>query len=72
MFKPIHIVGGGMAGSEAAWQIISAGIPVVLHEMRPKVETFAPSEKFGLIINKLRIFFFSKHYHSIAGFMIAG
>jgi len=41
MFKPIHIVGGGMAGSEAAWQIISAGIPVVLHEMRPKVETFA-------------------------------
>ena len=39
MIKPIHIVGGGMAGSEAAWQIISAGIPVVLHEMRPKVET---------------------------------
>ena len=38
MFKPIHIVGGGMAGSEAAWQIISAGIPVVLHEMRPKVK----------------------------------
>ena len=41
MIKPIHIVGGGMAGSEAAWQIISAGIPVVIHEMRPKVETFA-------------------------------
>jgi methylenetetrahydrofolate--tRNA-(uracil-5-)-methyltransferase len=32
---PIHIVGGGLAGSEAAWQIASAGIPVVLHEMRP-------------------------------------
>jgi methylenetetrahydrofolate--tRNA-(uracil-5-)-methyltransferase len=32
---PIHIIGGGLAGSEAAWQIASAGIPVVLHEMRP-------------------------------------
>ncbi|WP_421997560.1 methylenetetrahydrofolate--tRNA-(uracil(54)-C(5))-methyltransferase (FADH(2)-oxidizing) TrmFO [Reyranella sp.] len=33
--SPIHIVGGGLAGSEAAWQIASAGVPVVLHEMRP-------------------------------------
>ncbi len=33
--KPIHIIGGGLAGSEAAWQIVQAGIPVVLHEMRP-------------------------------------
>jgi methylenetetrahydrofolate--tRNA-(uracil-5-)-methyltransferase len=32
--KPIHIIGGGLAGSEAAWQIASAGIPVILHEMR--------------------------------------
>jgi methylenetetrahydrofolate--tRNA-(uracil-5-)-methyltransferase len=32
---PIHIIGGGLAGSEAAWQIASAGVPVVLHEMRP-------------------------------------
>jgi methylenetetrahydrofolate--tRNA-(uracil-5-)-methyltransferase len=32
---PVHIVGGGLAGSEAAWQIVSAGVPVVLHEMRP-------------------------------------
>jgi methylenetetrahydrofolate--tRNA-(uracil-5-)-methyltransferase len=32
---PIHIVGGGLAGSEAAWQIAKAGVPVVLHEMRP-------------------------------------
>src|SRR6516165_1831427 len=31
----IHIVGGGLAGSEAAWQLARAGIPVVLHEMRP-------------------------------------
>ena len=41
MIKHIHIVGGGMAGSEAAWQIVSAGIPVIIHEMRPSVETFA-------------------------------
>jgi methylenetetrahydrofolate--tRNA-(uracil-5-)-methyltransferase len=34
MTKPIHIIGGGLAGSEAAWQIARAGIPVVLHEMR--------------------------------------
>ncbi|MFO1184140.1 MAG: methylenetetrahydrofolate--tRNA-(uracil(54)-C(5))-methyltransferase (FADH(2)-oxidizing) TrmFO [Bauldia sp.] len=32
---PVHIVGGGLAGSEAAWQIAERGIPVVLHEMRP-------------------------------------
>src|SRR6201986_2695052 len=30
-----HIVGGGLAGSEAAWQLASADVPVVLHEMRP-------------------------------------
>ena len=34
MFK-VTIVGGGLAGSEAAWQAASAGVPVVLHEMRP-------------------------------------
>ena len=33
-FSPIHIVGGGLAGSEAAWQIAQAGVPVILHEMR--------------------------------------
>jgi methylenetetrahydrofolate--tRNA-(uracil-5-)-methyltransferase len=37
----LHIVGGGMAGSEAAWQAAEAGIDVVIHEMRPKVGTFA-------------------------------
>lgn len=39
--EPIHIIGGGMAGSEAAWQAAQMGVPVVLHEMRPTVETFA-------------------------------
>ncbi len=31
----VHVVGGGLAGSEAAWQLARAGVPVVLHEMRP-------------------------------------
>jgi len=35
MVDPIHIVGGGLAGSEAAWQAVQLGVPVVLHEMRP-------------------------------------
>jgi methylenetetrahydrofolate--tRNA-(uracil-5-)-methyltransferase len=38
---PIHIVGGGLAGSEAAWQIARLGVPVVLHEMRPRCQTEA-------------------------------
>jgi methylenetetrahydrofolate--tRNA-(uracil-5-)-methyltransferase len=38
---PIHVIGGGLAGSEAAWQITQAGLPVVLHEMRPKRMTEA-------------------------------
>lgn len=33
--QPIHVIGGGLAGSEASWQIAQAGVPVVLHEMRP-------------------------------------
>jgi methylenetetrahydrofolate--tRNA-(uracil-5-)-methyltransferase len=33
--QPVHIIGGGLAGSEAAWQLVSRGVPVVLHEMRP-------------------------------------
>jgi methylenetetrahydrofolate--tRNA-(uracil-5-)-methyltransferase len=39
--KPIHIVGGGLAGSEAAWQLAQAGVPVTLHEMRPQQQTAA-------------------------------
>jgi methylenetetrahydrofolate--tRNA-(uracil-5-)-methyltransferase len=35
VMKPVHVVGAGLAGSEAAWQIAHQGIPVVLHEMRP-------------------------------------
>jgi len=41
MAKPIYVVGGGLAGSEAAWQIARNGIPVKLYEMRPKRNTDA-------------------------------
>ncbi len=33
--RPVHVIGGGLAGSEAAWQLARAGVPVILHEMRP-------------------------------------
>jgi methylenetetrahydrofolate--tRNA-(uracil-5-)-methyltransferase len=41
MIKPIHVVGGGLAGCEAAWQIAGRGLDVVLHEMRPERTTEA-------------------------------
>ncbi len=41
MTQTLHIVGGGMAGSEAAWQAAQLGVQVVIHEMRPSVGTFA-------------------------------
>lgn len=40
-FNPVHIIGGGLAGSEAAWQLARVGIPVTLHEMRPVKTTDA-------------------------------
>ena len=39
--RPIHIIGGGLSGSEAAWQIARFGVPVILHEMRPLASTAA-------------------------------
>ena len=39
MATPIHVIGGGLAGTEAAWQIARRGIPVVLDEMRPMRHT---------------------------------
>jgi methylenetetrahydrofolate--tRNA-(uracil-5-)-methyltransferase len=41
VFDPIHVIGGGLAGSEAAWQAAEAGAQVVLHEMRPLTGTDA-------------------------------
>jgi methylenetetrahydrofolate--tRNA-(uracil-5-)-methyltransferase len=39
--KPVHIIGGGLAGSEAAWQLAQRGVPAVIHEMRPLRQTAA-------------------------------
>ncbi|MEM6408044.1 MAG: methylenetetrahydrofolate--tRNA-(uracil(54)-C(5))-methyltransferase (FADH(2)-oxidizing) TrmFO [Pseudomonadota bacterium] len=39
--EKLNIIGGGMAGAEAAWQAAQMGVQVTVHEMRPKVETFA-------------------------------
>jgi methylenetetrahydrofolate--tRNA-(uracil-5-)-methyltransferase len=39
--SPVHVIGGGLAGSEAAWQLARAGVPVLLHEMRPHRSTEA-------------------------------
>lgn len=41
IIDPIHIIGGGLAGSEAAWQAAQMGVPVILHEMRPVRKTEA-------------------------------
>jgi methylenetetrahydrofolate--tRNA-(uracil-5-)-methyltransferase len=41
MSGKVHVIGGGLAGSEAAWQIAQAGVAVVLHEMRPVRQTDA-------------------------------
>lgn len=45
MTSPIHIVGGGLSGTECAWQLAERGLPVVLHEMRPVRST--PAHKTG-------------------------
>ena len=41
MTGKVHVIGGGLAGSEATWQLARAGVPVVLHEMRPLRQTEA-------------------------------
>jgi methylenetetrahydrofolate--tRNA-(uracil-5-)-methyltransferase len=43
--EPIHIIGGGLAGCEAAWQVAEAGLRAILHEMRPHRTT--PAHKTG-------------------------
>jgi methylenetetrahydrofolate--tRNA-(uracil-5-)-methyltransferase len=49
--QPIHVIGGGLAGSEAAWQIARCGVPVVLHEMRPIRSTAAhKGDKFAELV----------------------
>ena len=40
-FDPVNVIGGGLAGCEAAWQLVHRGVPVILHEMRPVRQTEA-------------------------------
>jgi methylenetetrahydrofolate--tRNA-(uracil-5-)-methyltransferase len=44
--EPIHVIGGGLAGTEATWQIARAGVPVVLHEMRPQQQSPAHHSEY--------------------------
>ena len=53
MTEKLHIIGAGLAGSEAAWQAAQAGVPVVLHEMRPGRGTEA--HKTGGRIDAIRV-----------------
>ncbi|TAN73525.1 MAG: FAD-dependent oxidoreductase, partial [Magnetospirillum sp.] len=47
MIRIVHVIGGGLAGAEAAWQLARAGLSVILHEMRP-VRTTAAHQTDGL------------------------
>ena len=51
MNKTLHIIGAGMAGSEAAWQAANQDINVIIYEMRPKIKTFAhQTENFAEMV----------------------
>src|SRR5690348_10894764 len=57
MSQKVTVVGAGLAGSEAAWQIAEQGVQVVLYEMRPKKQTPAHhTDKFAELVcsNSLR------------------
>src|SRR5512145_1225531 len=48
---PVHVIGGGLAGSEAAWHLAERGCRVVLHEMRPVRQTPAhQTERFAELV----------------------
>ncbi len=51
MNSEVHVIGGGLAGSEAAYQVALQGVPVVLHEMRPRKTTPAhTTDRFGELV----------------------
>lgn len=55
--EPVHVIGAGLAGSEAAWQVARRGIPVILHEMRPlKTDPAHKTDGFAELVcsNSLR------------------
>tara|TARA_Y100001960_G_scaffold191191_1_gene200225 strand:+ start:37 stop:1377 length:1341 start_codon:yes stop_codon:yes gene_type:complete len=49
--NPVHVIGGGLAGSEAAWQLVNGNIPVIIHEMRPIKNTQAhQTDRFAELV----------------------
>ena len=49
--NPVHVIGGGLAGSEAAWQLVNRNIPVIIHEMRPIKNTQAhQTDRFAELV----------------------
>ena len=49
--NPVHVIGGGLAGSEAAWQLVNCNIPVIIHEMRPVKNTQAhQTDRFAELV----------------------
>ncbi|HEY1361154.1 MAG TPA: methylenetetrahydrofolate--tRNA-(uracil(54)-C(5))-methyltransferase (FADH(2)-oxidizing) TrmFO [Xanthobacteraceae bacterium] len=67
--ESIHVIGGGLAGSEAAWQIAAAGVPVVLHEMRPGNST--PAHRTGALAELVcsNSFRSDDHEHNAVGLL---
>jgi len=63
---PVHIIGGGLAGSEAAWQCANMGVPVILHEMRPVRETDAhETDKMAELVCSNSFRSDDKHYNAV-------
>src|SRR5205814_394911 len=56
--QPVHIIGGGLAGCEAAWQLASRDVPVVLHEMRPVRTSAALADFVGKLTGEDSLAFF--------------
>lgn len=67
--KPIHIIGAGLAGSEAAWQAAQMGVPVILHEMRPVVKTAAHNTDGAAELVCSNSFRSDDHEHNAVGLL---
>ena len=67
--QPIHIIGAGLAGSEAAWQAAQMGVPVILHEMRPTVKTAAHSTDGAAELVCSNSFRSDDHEHNAVGLL---
>ena len=63
---PVHIIGGGLAGSEAAWQCANMGVPVIIHEMRPVRKTEAhETDQLAELVCSNSFRSDDKHYNAV-------